>query len=158
MKYLLIAICIGTATMQALCQEIKIPPAAGNIGINHLALDGYDPVSYFLGKPAKGNSDYQQTHAGITFWFSTLAARDTFALHPEKFVPAYGGWCAYAMAVKGQKVEVDPLTYKIVHGRLLLFYNKRSSNTLDWWNQLPEHEGQLLNKADANWQEILKRH
>nr|HPR01512.1 hypothetical protein [Saprospiraceae bacterium] len=71
---------------------------------------------------------------------------------------AYGGWCAYAMSLKGQKVEVDPLTYKIVEGRLLLFYNKRATNTLKLWNQLPDPEFELLNKADDYWKKIQQDH
>lgn len=129
-----------------------------NVDKNHLALRGYDPVSYFHQGPVQGNPNWTAIHAGITYLFVSGANRDTFALHPEKYVPAYGGWCAYAMALKGQKVEVDPLTYKIVEGRLLLFYNKRATNTLKLWNQLPDPEFELLNKADDYWKKIQQDH
>ena len=71
--------------------------------------------------------------------------------NPQKYEPAYGGWCAYAMGAKGQKVSVDPETFKIVDGRLNLFYNKFFNNTLEDWNK---DEGNLKKKAEANWQKI----
>jgi hypothetical protein len=46
-------------------------------------------------------------------------------------------------------VEVDPETYKIVGGRLYLFYNKYFNNTLKTWNK---REATLKANADANWQ------
>jgi hypothetical protein len=59
--------------------------------------------------------------------------------------PAYGGWCAYAMGSTGEKVSVDPKTFKIVNGRLNLFYNRFFNNTLDDWNK---DEVNLKKKAD----------
>lgn len=129
-----------------------------NVDEHHVGLMGYDPISYFLDSPEKGDSRWTEIHEGITYFFGSEANRDTFTLNPEKYVPAYGGWCAYAMALKGQKVDVDPLTYKIVEGRLILFYNKRATNTLKLWNQLPDPEFELLNKADVSWKKILKEH
>ena len=72
--------------------------------------------------------------------------------NPAKYEPQYGGWCAYAMGAKGEKVSVDPKTYKIVDGKLYLFYNRLFNNTLEDWN---ENEAKLKNKADANWVNIF---
>lgn len=71
---------------------------------------------------------------------------------PEKYEPAYGGWCAYAMGETGEKVKIDPETYKIVDGKLFLFYNFWGNNTLEDWN---ENEKSLKSKADQNWKKIV---
>ena len=55
------------------------------------------------------------------------------------------------MGAKGEKVPVDPGTYKIINNKLYLFYNKFFNNTLKDWNK---DESNLKTKADANWQKI----
>lgn len=57
------------------------------------------------------------------------------------------------MGSTGEKVEVDPETYKIIAGKLYLYYNHLFNNTLKTWNK---NEKELKNKADANWQKIDK--
>lgn len=122
----------------------------------HLALEGYDPVSYFNSKPLKGKKELSLMHEGLTYRFNSDENRERFRANPGKYEPAYGGWCAYAMAVKGEKVDVDPLTYKIANGRLLLFYNQFFTNTLESWNALKTPENELIKQADQYWDNILK--
>ena len=56
--------------------------------------------------------------------------------NPEKYEPAYGGWCAYALAKKTPELmEADPETYKIVDGKLYVFYNSFGVNTVKKWNK-----------------------
>jgi YHS domain-containing protein len=121
---------------------------------NGLAIEGYDPVSYFKGKPQKGNASFSIMQNGATYRFANAADMNAFKQNPAMYMPMYGGWCAYAMGAKGEKVEVDPETYKIVGGRLYLFYNKYFNNTLKTWNK---DEATLKNKADANWQKITNK-
>ncbi len=117
-----------------------------------VALQGYDPVSYFDGKPAKGNANIKYTHKGIAYYFANQANVEKFKSNPDKYEPAYGGWCAYAMGAKGEKVSIDPETYKITNGKLFLFYNKFFNNTLKEWNK---DEKNLSKKADENWSRIF---
>jgi hypothetical protein len=56
------------------------------------------------------------------------------------------------MGAKGSKVNVNPETFKIVYGKLFLFYNKRGNNTLTSWNK---DEQALRAQADANWKKII---
>ena len=116
-----------------------------------LAIEGYDPVSYFAGKPAKGSATYTYTYDGVVYRFSNAANLETFKKNPSGYEPQYGGWCAYAMGSSGEKVEVDPETYKIIGGKLYLFYNHLFNNTLKTWNK---SEPQLKPKADVNWQKL----
>src|SRR5258708_36588972 len=122
-----------------------------NVDPSGLAIRGYDPVAYFSGKPFDGKKDITLDYQGITYRFATVANRDAFKATPGKYEPQYGGWCAYAMGAKGEKVEVDPETFKIVDGKLYLFYNRFFNNTLKSWNK---DEANLKQKADANWQKF----
>lgn len=120
---------------------------------NSLALAGYDVISYFSGKPVKGSADHQFTYNGIIYHFSSPAHFETFKANPAIYEPQFGGWCAYAMGNTGEKVEVDPRTYKIIQGKLYLFYNRYFTNTLKSWN---ENESNLLPQANKNWNKIYK--
>ena len=93
------------------------------------------------------------TNAEISYKFASAANLETFKKNPTKYEPAYGGWCAYAMGAKGEKVEVDPENYKIVNGTLNLFYKSFFSNTLDDWNK---NETKLRKQADVNWLKLYK--
>jgi len=118
-----------------------------------LALEGYDPVSYFSGKPREGKSDIKYSYNGVTYWFYSQDNLNKFKTSPEKYEPAYGGWCAYAMGDSGEKVKVDPETFKIVNGKLYLFYNFWGNNTLTDWNK---NERALMLSADENWKKIVQ--
>lgn len=116
-----------------------------------VAISGYDPVSYFSNKPQKGKISY--TYNGIIYKFANEANLSAFMKSPAKYEPAYGGWCAYAMGAKGEKVEVDPENYKILNGKVYLFYKSFFNNTLNTWN---DDEAKLKKQADANWIKIYQ--
>ncbi len=119
---------------------------------NGIAISGYDPVAYFTqNKAVKGNSGQAVNYEGVNYYFSSAANKEEFKKNPAKYLPSYGGWCAYAMGKDGTKVEVDPETFKIIDGKLYLFYNKFFNNTLKSWNK---DESSLHQRADANWQKI----
>jgi len=120
---------------------------------NGLALQGYDPVAYFVQhKAIAGNKSIHTTIEGITYNFSSIGNKDLFIKDFKKYEPQYGGWCAYAMGSSGEKVDIDPETFKIVNGKLYLFYHTWVNNTLTSWN---EDENNLKLKADKNWQKIF---
>jgi YHS domain-containing protein len=120
-----------------------------------IAIKGYDPVAYFnLNKAVKGRKEFSVTYLGINYHFASASDRDVFLSDPAKYEPQYGGWCAYAMGKEGSKVEVDPATFKIINGKLFLFYNRYFNNTLKSWNL---DESNLHTQADANWQKLLKQ-
>ncbi|MEO7533255.1 MAG: YHS domain-containing (seleno)protein [Ferruginibacter sp.] len=124
-----------------------------NLG-DGIAIQGYDPVNYFTsGKAVKGKKDLAVYHQGSTYYFSSVENKETFKKNPTAYEPQYGGWCAYAMGSDGSKVNIDPSTYKIINGKLYLFYNKFFNNTLKSWNK---DEGHLKQKADANWSSLYR--
>ena len=118
-----------------------------------VAIQGYDPVAYFTQKKAvKGKKEMASIYEGVTYYFSSQANKDTFVKTPASYEPQYGGWCAYAMGSSAEKVEIDPSTFKILDGKLYLFYNAYFNNTLKSWNK---DEVNLKKKADANWKKFF---
>ena len=113
---------------------------------------GYDVVSYFNGNPEKGKKDFILDHNNIKFKFANQSNLDLFKQDPDKYIPQYGGWCAYAMGLNGDKVKINPKTYEITDGKLYLFYNKWGNNTLEKWNEGNTEE--LRKKADENWEAV----
>lgn len=121
---------------------------------NGLAIQGYDPVAYFTnGEAIAGKRELSTTYQDVTYYFSSAENKAAFIEDPRKFEPQYGGWCAYAMGTDGSKVKVDPETFKIIDGKLYLFYNFFFNNTLKSWNK---EEEQLKSKADKNWSLLQK--
>ncbi len=119
-----------------------------------LALQGYDAVAYFTqNKAIKGNKNFAVIYEGLLYHFTSVENKETFKKNPAKYEPEYGGWCAYAMGAKGEKVEIDPKTFKVLNGKLYLFYNKYFNNTLTDWNK---DENNLKKKADASWQKLIQ--
>lgn len=115
---------------------------------NDLAIDGYDLVGYFTEtKPIKGMPEFRVEYHGSTFQFVSAVHRDTFTSHPEKFVPQYGGYCAYGMA-KGYKASIDPTAFTIVEGKLYLNYSEGVRSR--WLTDIPGN----IRKADENWPEV----
>lgn len=121
---------------------------------NKVAIQGYDPVAYFnQGKAVKGKKEILASYLGVIYKFSSNENKDAFLKNPSKYEPQYGGWCAYAMGSAGEKVEINPETFKIIDGKLYLFYNAYFNNTLKSWNK---DESDLKSKADNNWKKFYK--
>lgn len=114
-----------------------------------LALQGYDPVAYFTQHAAvKGDKKIAASAAGVLYYFSSVANKELFLKDYKKYEPQYGGWCAYAMGATNEKVEIDPETFKVVDGKLYLFFHSWTNNTLPKWNK---DEAKLKKQADSNW-------
>lgn len=119
---------------------------------NGIAISGYDPVAYFRqGKAVKGKQQFAVFAQGVTYYFASNENKEDFKKDPSRYEPQYGGWCAYAMGKDGTKVEVDPETFKIIDGKLFLYYNRLFNNTLKSWNK---DEANLKAKADVNWKKF----
>ena len=105
---LLIALTLITVSTTA---QKSLQKSDLNVDEQALALEGYDPVSYFTEKKAvKGKSSIVTEHGQVKYQFSTQKNKDLFLASPSSYKPQYGGYCAYAMGAYGEKVEVDPET------------------------------------------------
>ena len=115
-----------------------------------LALSGYDPVAYFQEGPKKGSKQLSHTFKGVLYYFSSEANRAKFIEDPYKYEPQYGGWCAWAMFDGGGRTEANPESYKIIDGKLYVFYDGFFGDTLALWNDKGDDET-LINTADQYW-------
>jgi YHS domain-containing protein len=121
---------------------------------NGVANYGYDVVSYFSGKPQEGSVKFAVKHQNVIYYFVNTVNKTKFQKMPQKYLPQYGGYCAFAMGDSGEKVEIDPKTFKITNGKLYLFYNKFFNNTLTSWNK---DEKNLTVKANNNWNKYTNK-
>jgi len=139
--------CEGSEKCEACAKDAHVAPNTVALGLR-----GYSPVSYFTqDKPRFGSPKFQATHAGVTYLFADAKEKAAFVKNPDKYVPAYGGWCAYGMAVEGQ-FPADPTNYEIVDGRLMVFLKNEEVDTRQAWNEGDEAE--LTRKADAYYSRL----
>jgi YHS domain-containing protein len=117
--------------------------------------EGYDVVSYFNQKAEKGNKNFTAEFDGAKFKFFSKENLTIFKENPKKYIPQYGGFCAYAIGVKGEKVDIDPKTFEIREGKLYLFYNSWGTNTFELWQK--EGAVKLQKQADKNWKKLSNK-
>lgn len=152
-KLAIILVLLVSITLQVAAQTTAVRQKEYNLATTGLGIQGYDPVAYFVStKAIEGKKDIATVYNGVTYRFATTQNRDTFKANPAKYEPQYGGWCAYAMGAKSEKVEIDPGTFKITDGKLFLFYNKYFNNTLKKWEK---DESNLHASADKNWTKFV---
>ena len=151
-KFLVLTV-LALTTAISFSQDAVVRKKHFNLSKSGLSIDGYDPVAYFkTNKAIEGKKEFSLNHQGAVYYFSSSENRDAFVKNPSAYEPQYGGWCAYAMGKNGDKVNVDPGTFKIVNGKLYLFYNRFFNNTLTSWNK---DEANLKTNADMNWQKTF---
>ena len=117
-----------------------------------LAIGGCDVVAYFSNKATKGDIKITAKHGDATYQFVTTANRDAFKKNPTKYLPEFGGFCAWGVGAKSTKFPINPETFEIIDGKLYLFFNGpfngSNFNSLEAWNQ---DQDNLLKAANANW-------
>ena len=121
---------------------------AGHTDTNLLGVQGYDLVAYqTVGKPTRGNGHNVAVHDGISYQFASAENRKAFEANPAKYLPAYGGYCAFGVSV-GKKFNGDPNVWKVVNGTLYLNLDKDIQKK--WNEDVPGN----ISKADKNWGSI----
>ncbi|MFY0602332.1 MAG: YHS domain-containing protein [Flavobacteriaceae bacterium] len=144
-RFFTIAFVVFSATLFS--QEIDYNTKKGYVA------EGYDVVSYFVDKkPIKGNKKFQATHDGVKFKFSSEKNLNLFKKAPKKYIPQYGGYCAYAVAKKNTKMYIDAEKYEIRDGKLYLFYSSWLSSKLEDWQE--EDTKKLQKMGDKNWETL----
>jgi YHS domain-containing protein len=133
----------GSLTAAMAAQHVNVDRA-------QLAVKGYDVVAYFVeGRPEPGSAAFEYTHGGVRYRFASAANRDRFREAPERYLPQYGGFCAYAVS-RGYTADTDPLAWKIVDGRLFLNYDRGAQRK---WE---EDVAGNIRKGDANWPSLQR--
>jgi len=143
-----IGLIVGIAGSAAAGSDSPVPAVNAKEGI---ALKGYDPVAYFLnGAPTKGSDQYSFAWKGVTYRFASTGNLEKFKADPEKYLPQYGGYCAYAMSLD-RIADIDPSRWAIVNGKLYL-NNGFVAEKLWSLNKNGDIES-----ADRNWPQYPKK-
>ena len=115
------------------------------VGRDGFAVGGYDVVTYHTeAAPVPGDEAITAQYNAVTWLFSSEANRDLFLENPQRYVPAYDGHCAYALA-DDRKVRSDPLAYQVVDG--VLYLNFSPGIHRRWQRDIPG----FLQQSEANW-------
>jgi len=88
-----------------------------------LAIDGYDPVAYFVeAAPKEGRAELEFRSGGAVWRFLNEGNRAAFAAAPKVYTPRFGGHDPIALA-RGAATPGHPALWLIVEQRLYLFYS-----------------------------------
>ena len=147
MKKLILALIVATLALPVFAQTKSLL----NLDQAGVAIQGYDPVAFFTDKkPVKGDQKFLLKHDGAIYFFASKEHKDAFKAEPEKYVPGFGGYCAYGVS-RNKLVEIDVDAFQIVDGKLLLQY---SQGVRDDFNE--DTKGNLA-KAGANWPKLVEK-
>jgi YHS domain-containing protein len=128
--------------------DSPVPAVNADQGIG---LKGYDPVAYFVnGAPTKGSEQYSFGWKGVTYRFASAENLEKFKADPQKYLPQYGGYCAYAMSLN-RTADIDPSRWAIVDGKLYL-NNGFIAEKL--WNL---NKSGNIASGDRNWPQYPKK-
>lgn len=144
------AACGLVSLPQASAMQEKIATAPGKMEAarDNIAVKGYDVVAYFTdAKPEAGKREFAAEHEGKKYLFASAAHKDLFMKEPEKYVPQYGGYCAFG-ASKGHKAPVDPNSWAIVDGKLYLNSSAGAQKAFD------KDRAAAIKEADENWKTL----
>lgn len=115
-----------------------------------VAIQGFDPVAYFESNDAvQGNSEIKTEYKKAIYFFSSEKNKDLFLKTPEKYIPQYGGYCAYGVS-ENHTSPTDPQAFTIVDDKLYLNYNLKVK---ELW--LKDHDDRII-KANVNWGKLNK--
>lgn len=120
-----------------------------NVDDSQVALQGYSPVSYVDDHVAEqGTPEHRVEHNGVVYYLTSSDQVARFQADPARYEPAFGGWCAFGMSL-GKRFRVDPASFEIVDGRLMVFLNDLETDARALWNQGDPAE--LASEAQQAW-------
>ncbi len=129
---------------------------AHNIDDSSIALQGYSPVSYLdLGLAQRGLKQYKSTHNQVNYYFTSEKQKKAFDKEPEKYLPQYGGYCAFGIYA-GAKFRPDPNKFITKDGKYFLYLNNLELDAKQLWLGEKDHE-RLVAKANSNWEKLKSK-
>lgn len=116
-----------------------------------LALQGYDPVAFFIqNRPVEGSAGFTSVVNGATYRFSSAEHKALFDQDPARYEPAFGGYCAYGVS-QGGLFPVEVETFQILQGRLVLNKNMKVKEAFDRERQ------KRYDEAVARWPGLVEK-
>ena len=124
--------------------------------VTGVAIGGHDTVAYHkLGnsephRAIEGTRTWKASWKGADWLFTSEADRDSFSANPERYSPAYNGFCANALSLGEGLIKTDGTHWQIFGDRLYTFYAARGR---DRWLSGDFEEYKVV--ADKAWKEII---
>lgn len=145
---------ISIAGQPADTQEAHTPETVTAYTIR-LGVSGYSPVSYLTQSRAEpGSPLHHADHQGVTYFFTDAKQVKAFKADPERYLPAYGGFCAFGCSVDSKFVP-DPTSFEVIDGRTHLFLKNEEVDAKQLWRDADESEART--KADAFWENATSK-
>jgi YHS domain-containing protein len=142
---LIVALALSLGATPAAFGDSPQTPVAPVNSAGGVGLKGYDAVAYFSsGKPTLGLDQYSYTWKGTIYRFASAAHLESFKADPRKYLPQYGGYCAYAISID-RIADIDPSRWAIVDGKLYLNNNFFSQSL---WSL---NKSARIISGDRNW-------
>jgi hypothetical protein len=134
----------GSAAQSATTERVVVNHVTG------LAIEGYDPVAYFVdAQPELGREDFEASAAGAVWRFRNEGNRASFVAHPEVYGPRFGGYDPVDLA-RGVTVAGNPRFWLIAGQRLYLFSREEARDAF------AADPARVLHEADARWPALLQ--
>jgi len=116
-------------------------------------LQGYSAVSYAdLGLAQKGVKDFKSEYQKVNYYFTSAEQKATVDKNPEKYLPAYGGFCAFGIYA-GAKFRPAPNKFISKNGKYYLYLYNVELDAQQLWIDAKDHNG-LVSKANENWAKL----
>lgn len=137
--------CILAAALLAVARPAHAADPVYTGWFTNVAAGGHDVVAYFTrGEAVEGSAEHSHQWRGAEWHFSSEEHLERFRADPERYAPAYGGYCAYAVA-QGAAEPGDPRHWTI-HARRLYF--NYDGAVQERWNE--DREAHIA-AADEYW-------
>ena len=123
-----------------------------NLDSEGIVLKGYDVVAFFKeGKAVKGSSDPSASYQNATYLFTSAANRAEFEKDASKYVPQYGGFCAYALTLGVLSEPEVPDACLVYKGKLYVCGNQETLKAFK------EDIDSNIEKANAYWHQLASQ-
>jgi hypothetical protein len=115
-----------------------------------LAIEGFDPVAYFIDRePVQGSPDFEASQAGAVWRFRNEGNRASFVAHPEVYGPQFGGYDPVDVA-RGVTFAGNPRFWVIADDRLYLFGLEQHRD------EFAADPGRFVRPARARWPKLVQ--
>ncbi|MFD0982639.1 YHS domain-containing (seleno)protein [Tropicimonas aquimaris] len=147
-QLLLVSIALAAFAAPSFAEDEYNVTAGFSLEGTQLALRGVDTVALStLNAVVAGDAAHVVEHDGVTYYFASEITAGQFTADPAAYMPQYGGFCAFAVAI-GKKLDGDPRYADIVDGKLYLFVNAAV------FAKYTENPEETLRKAAETWPSI----
>lgn len=151
----------GIAALAALVVSASLLAAepVSKSRISGVAIGGHDTVAYAELKrepqadAVDGAKSYTVEYKGARWRFASAESAEKFAAEPERYQPAYNGFCANALSQGKGLVRTDGETWEIFDDELYLFYALAGRER---WMAAGEGWREYRQAADAEWLRVSK--